>query len=72
MNVVTPGMGKCAVCRCQIAGGMLMCRQHWAQVPTRLKRRVNDALTMWRNGVVSLSNLRAAQEDAVDSVRYRL
>ncbi len=57
----------CAVCETPIAAGLLMCRDHWRQVPPALQREVNEA---WR----AVSNRRAAsvEESRERAARYRL
>lgn len=57
----------CAVCETPIPAGLLMCREHWRQVPRDLQREVNES---WR----AVTNRKAAsvEESLERAARYRL
>jgi hypothetical protein len=70
-NTPIPGLQHpCAVAGCGalIRTSLLMCGRHWRQVPAKLRREVLDAYYRWQLGEVSLSDLRAVQDQAARAV----
>lgn len=63
-----PGDGHCQVCGHACTPGFLMCRRHWTMCPRRLQNKVYRALSDWRASEITLSELRAVQEEAVEAV----
>lgn len=57
----------CAVCQTPVAAGLLMCRDHWRQVPVDLQREVNEA---WR--AVNQRTSSSVKESLDRAARYRL
>jgi hypothetical protein len=48
-------------CHRTIRFGMFACRQHWFEVPTDLRRRLNDAWRRFQAGTGSVADVRDAQ-----------
>ena len=61
---------KCSVptCSTAIRSHLLMCPTHWRQVPAPSKHRVLAAYEQWKDGIISLVELRAAQDAATEAV----
>lgn len=64
------GDGTCAAKNCErtIDVDMLMCREHWYEVPQALRSDVYEALRLWRRGNYTLGQLREVQDKAIASV----
>jgi len=62
----------CAVFNCDVAipTSQLMCREHWFQVPSKLRSKVWNRYRQWQQSPTKETGkaLRAAQREAVQSL----